>query len=316
MIPKFLFSLVIPVYQNEKNLLPTFERVLSLKTALPAHIGLEVVFVDDGSSDGSRKILKEMAETNQSWVSVYYLSRNFGQTPAIQAGLALAKGNCVGIISCDLQEPIEIFLTLLKEWEKGSKFLIAFREKREEGWLHQNLSSVFWWMIRRFAFSCFPPGGYDCCLLDREVVEVVKSMQEKNTNIFALLYWLGFSPKKIPITRQKRKLGHSQWTFIKKILFTIDTLFAFTQVPAKLISIGSFFFAFLFTVFLAKSLFVWSQFKMAPPGWMTIVTLLCLSTCLLLFALGIIAEYQIRILDETRKRPVYIVEGFRGNNGD
>ena len=304
---KRTFSIVVPVYQNEVNLQETVPNLLSLGARLPDY-RLELVFVDDGSRDRSLEILAGHAAKHPGTIKVVKLSRNFGQTPAIQAGLRYATGDCVGVISADLQEPWEFFADMIKEWEGGAKFVMGERQEREETRRHQLLSGIYWNLIRRFAFPDFPSMGYDFCLLDRQVVEDINRINEKNSSIFVLIYWLGYRPVRLPITRKLREKGVSQWRLWNKISFTVDTLIGFTYLPARLITVLGFVAAASCLTYLAVMLVQWYVLRAAPPGWMTVVGLLTLLGAMLLFSLGIVSEYLLRILDEARKRPPYVVE--------
>lgn len=305
------FSIVVPVFQNEANLPDTIPKLLSLSTHLPGY-ALELVFVDDGSQDRSLQILTRYATDHPGTVTVVKLARNFGQTPAVQAGLRYATGDCVGIISADLQEPWELFLDMVKEWERGAKFVMGERHERKEPGRHQLLSGIYWNLIRRFAFADFPSMGYDFCLLDRQVVEDINRINEKNSSIFVLIYWLGYRPVRLPITRKLREKGVSQWRLWSKISFTVDTLIGFTYLPARAITVMGITTAALCMLYLVVALGVWFWLQAAPPGWMTVVGLLALLGAMILFSLGIVSEYLLRILDEARKRPPYVVEHVIG----
>src|SRR5262245_16377668 len=214
-----LFSIVVPVRQNEANLHDTVPRLLDLRSRI-GDFGSELVFVDDGSTDRSFAILSDYARSHPGVIRVVKLSRNFGQTPAVQAGLRFARGDCVGIISADLQEPHETFVDMLRAWEKGAKFVIGERTQREESRAHQGAPSNYLTLIRKLAFPDFPPMGYDFCLLDRQLVDSINRINEKNSSIFVLVYWLGYAPVRIPVTRKVRSQGRSQWRLWSKIGFT------------------------------------------------------------------------------------------------
>ncbi len=305
------FSIVVPVYQNEANLPDTVAALLELRERLPDY-DLELVFVEDGSRDRSFAILGELAALHPAEVRVVKLSRNFGQTPAIQAGVRFARGACVGIISADLQEPHEVFVDMVKEWERGAKFVIGERTVREEGTGHRAISSIYWRLIRRLAFPDFPRLGYDFCLLDRQVVEDINRINEKNSSIFVLIYWLGYRPVRVPIMRRLRDKGRSQWRFWKKIGFTVDTLIGFSYLPARTITVLGFLTGAFCISYFGYLLIVWLLYRSAPPGWMTVAGLLTLLGAMLLFSLGIVSEYLLRILDEARKRPPYVVDEVIG----
>lgn len=301
------FTIVVPVFQNEANLHETIPKLLSLQEQLPSY-HLELVFVDDGSRDHSLKILIDYVEKYPKAIKVIKLTRNFGQTPAIQAGLRHTHSDCVGIISADLQEPYELFVDMIKEWECGAKFVIGAREVRREGRLHQMVSNIYWSLTRRFAFPDFPKLGYDFCLLDRQVVEDINHINEKNSSIFVLIYWLGYQPTHLPVTRKLRNKGRSQWDFWKKISITLDTLIGFTYLPARFITGLSFTLAFLCVIYFILMFILWFWYKAAPPGWLTVIGLLAILGAIILFSIGILSEYLLRILDEARKRPPYVVD--------
>ena len=309
------FSIVVPVFQNEANLHDTVPKLIGLGRHLPAY-ALELVFVDDGSRDRSFEMLTEYAARHSDTIKVVKLTRNFGQIPAIQAGLRHATGACVGIISADLQEPCELFLDMIKEWERGARFVMGERQSREENRLHQLVSGVYWYLIRRFAFADYPTMGFDFCLLDRQVVEDLNRINEKNTSIFVLIYWLGYRPVRLPITRRLREKGTSQWRLWNKISFTMDTLIGFTYLPARVITVTGFGMATLSLLYLSFMLVRWYLLQTAPPGWMTVVGLLTLLGATILFSIGIVSEYLLRILDEARKRPPYVVERVLAGKDD
>lgn len=303
---KPLFSIVVPIYQNEANIPDTVPRLLALQELLPGW-DIELVFVDDGSRDNSFNLLEQFAVQHIDQIKLVKLTRNFGQTPAIQAGLHHASGDCVGVISADLQEPCEMFVEMIQAWERGAKFVIGERQAREEGWWHRRVSNIYWDLICKHAFPDFPNLGYDFCLLDRQVVEHVNQINEKNTSIFVLIYWFGYRPVRVPIIRKLREKGRSQWRFLKKIQFTLDTLIGFTYLPSRFITVMSFSATIVATLFFLFLLYRWHSTGAAPLGWMTVVGLLLIIGSLILFSLGIISEYLLRILDESRKRPPYVV---------
>jgi dolichol-phosphate mannosyltransferase len=304
---KRLFTIVVPVFQNRDNLESTVPKLLGLAEKLPGY-RLELVLVDDGSTDGSCELLGELANRHPDRVRVVLLTRNFGQNPAIQAGLRHATGDCVGIISCDLQEPCEKFVEMVKAWEQGHKFVLGERIHRQEGAWHRATSSVYWQLVRWFALPSFPAMGYDFCVMDRQVVDDINRINEKNSSIFVLIYWLGYTPARIPIARKLRQVGRSQWGLRKKIAFTIDTLIGFTYLPARIITAMGMATALLAVVYLMWVLYRWATLHAAPPGWVTVVGLVTLLGSMNLFALGILSEYLLRILDESRKRPPYVVD--------
>ena len=177
------FSIVVPVFQNRANLPETIPTLLALEASLPGY-QLELVLVDDGSTDGSRDLVLAAAREHPGRVRAVLLTRNFGQTAATQAGLRHARGDCVGIISCDLQEPPALFVDMVRAWEGGARFVIGERVERAEGGGHKFLSGIYWQLVRKFAFPDYPPMGYDFCLVDQQVAQDLNRINEKNSSIF------------------------------------------------------------------------------------------------------------------------------------
>lgn len=308
-----ILTILVPVYQNELNLRQT---VNSLREASQSFAGVDshILFVDDGSTDRSSDLLDDFQKEDPNFVSVIHLSRNFGQTPAIQVGLKYATGDCVGIMSADLQEDPQHFKTMIDFWLRGEPFVIGERAIRNERRVHQFISNIYWKLVKRFAFPHFPENGYDYCLIDRKIVDLVNETGEKNTSIFVLLYWFGFVPKRVPIERRTRELGASQWNLKKKIIFTLDTLIGFTLIPARTITFCGFSFAIFCLLYLVGLLIQWFTVGRAPEGWMTVVSLILLASSSILFSLGIIAEYLLRILAESKNRPLSVVRSTKGNH--
>ncbi len=233
------FSIVIPVYYNEPNLPETVPQLLALAERLP-DLHLELVFVDDGSGDRSLDLLRDFQRAYPDAIRIVKLTRNFGSMAAIQAGLTVARGDCVGMIAADLQDPPELFLEMLEHWRQGVKAVFAVRQEREDPPLSAWFANRYYDLIRRFAIRDYPPGGFDFFLIDRQVVEEINRIREKNTNLLTLIFWLGFRPVLIPYTRRKRRKGQSRWTLSKKIKLFTDTFVAFSYFPIQLLSLGGF----------------------------------------------------------------------------
>lgn len=303
-----IFSIVVPVYQNEVNLDDTIPKLLSLQDKL-LNYNLQLVFVDDGSTDKSfEMLLKYQTRYPAAKIKIVKLTKNFGQTPATQAGLREADGDCIGIISADLQDPYELFTIMVAKWETGTKLVIAEREKREESKGHSFISGLYWKMVNRYAIKDFPIGGFDFCLMDKQVKDDIVVINEKNTAIFPLVFWLGYDYEILPFTRKLRSAGKSQWSLSKKVKLTIDTFIGFTYLPVRIISLiglitSAMAFLYSLVIFLR-----WLVIGSTVAGWTTIAILVSLIGGLTLLSLGIISEYLWRILDETRKRPNFVID--------
>ncbi|MDT8318437.1 MAG: glycosyltransferase family 2 protein [bacterium] len=304
---KKIFSIVVPVYQNEANLNETVPKLLNLQEQLPNH-SLELVFVEDGSSDASYNILYDYQKRHKDNITLVKLTKNFGQIAAIQAGLQISSGDCVGVISADLQDPHELFVDMVKKWEEGVKLVIAERKGREESIRQSFFSNIYWKMVNRYAVENYPAGGYDFFLIDRKIVEDVVNINEKNTHIMVLIFSLGYRYEIIEYTRKERKAGKSQWTLSKKIKLFIDTFVSFSYLPIRGISytgLGISLLSFCYATIIGIGRFIFGN---PIEGWTTIVILIAIFGGLILLTLGIIGEYIWRILDETRKRPSFVID--------
>ncbi|MGG3507630.1 glycosyltransferase family 2 protein [Paenibacillus lautus] len=300
------FSIVVPIYFNELNIPYTIPRLQRLEQIIP-NCDFEYVFVDDGSKDKSLQLLIEAREKDQR-IKVIKLSKNFGSMSAIQAGLKYATGDCVGIIAADLQDPPELFEKMIEYWKSGKKVVLGTRSDREESISQKIFSNTYYYLLRKFALKGYPEGGFDFLLVDRQVVNEILEIREKNTNIMSLIYWLGHEREYIPYVRQERKLGKSRWTLSKKIKLFIDSFVSFSYTPIRfmsLIGVLTAVLSFIYGVFVVVStLFGIIELQ----GWTTIISLITFLLGIIMIMLGIIGEYLWRILDESRDRPSYVVD--------
>ncbi len=302
------FSIVVPIYFNELNIPHLMPRLQALQEKLPDY-SFEFIFVDDGSGDDSFALLLEEQKKDKR-IKIIKLSRNFGSMSAIQAGLQYVTGDCAGIIAADLQDPPELFLEMLAKWEQGSKVVMAFREGRQESGLQSFFANAYYCLLDAFALKGYPRGGFDLVLIDRQIVDELNQISEKNTNIMNLIFWLGHDRSSISYIRQKREYGTSRWTLSKKIKLLIDSFVNFSYIPIRFISAVGFITALLSFSYGILVLFLWLFSARAVPvrGWASIVAIITFLLGLIMIMLGIIGEYLWRILDETRKRPSYIVD--------
>lgn len=301
------FSIIIPVYYNELNLPDTVPQLLALSKTLSSY-QLELVFVDDGSGDRSLETLLEFQSLHPGNIKVVKLTRNFGSMAAIQAGFTMATGDCVGMISADLQDPPELFHDMLSHWDKGTKAVFAVREDRQESGLQKLFSNGYYSLIRKLAIKDYPYGGFDFFLIDRQVVEELNKIREKNTNIMTLIHWLGYKPIMIPYIRRSRTKGKSRWTLAKKIKLFIDTFVAFSYFPIRalsltglLVAIGS----FLYGMFI---LFYWLFYEIPVQGYVPIMLVTTFASGIQMTMLGVLGEYLWRTLDEVRRRPPFVID--------
>ncbi|MEK7857808.1 MAG: glycosyltransferase family 2 protein [Elusimicrobiota bacterium] len=296
-------SIVVPVYHNEKNLEDTFREL----EKLGEKEDLEFVYVDDDSKDGSLKMLEAYAK-REPRATVVKLSRNFGSMVACVAGLAHATGDAAVIIACDLQDPPELILQMVARWKEGYQVVLAAREGRDEPFLQRLFAGIFYRLMRRFALADMPVGGFDFFLIDRKLIDIVVAMREKNTSLMGLVLWLGFKRTTIRYTRRRRTKGKSMWTFQKKIKFFIDSFVAFSYAPvraAQWLGLTSAVLGFLYALLLIVLRLVHNT---ALPGWTALIVIILMLGGIQMLILGVIGEYLWRTLDETKHRPLFVVE--------
>jgi glycosyltransferase involved in cell wall biosynthesis len=311
-----LLSVVIPCY-NETAVLPLLEQ--RLRSALDM-VGMswEVIFVDDGSTDGSYQQLA-LVNTADSRFKVLRLSRNFGHQAAIAAGLCWVRGEVVAILDADLQDPPELIGTCLDHWRQGDQVVYCQRERRQEGVVMRFLYGAFYRLFRSFSDVSMPLDAGDFCLMDRRVVDVIAAMPEHRVFVRGLRAWAGFRQRALPYDRPPRAAGESKYRLGKLLALAGDGLFSFTLIPLRLAT----WLGLLLTV--AGS--AWGVFVLAwrllgfqvlghtasdLPGWAGFVLLLILFGSVQLILLGVLGEYVGRIYEETKGRPRWVIESMHG----
>ncbi len=309
-------SLIIPVYYNQDNLPPLY-RDISEKLYSHTEYEWEIVMVNDGSEDDSYKIMKELA-AGDSCIKSISLSRNFGSHAAILCGLSKCTGDCAVVKAADLQEPTELVLDMVKRWEAGYNVVLAVRKDREESKSQTLFANLYYTMVRKMMLSAMPKGGFDVYLVDRKVIDVLDALDEKNSALTGQILWSGFKTDRVYYTRLAREIGKSRWTLKKKIRLVMDTMFSFSTLPIKavtMIGVCSF----------AGSL-IWAAVELIckllglinVSGWTTLFIFNLFSFGVIMLTLGILGEYIWRTFDASRNRPPYIIEEESGEerNGE
>jgi dolichol-phosphate mannosyltransferase len=303
-----LVSVVVPVFNNAASLPDLFERFQDLAARNPQH-RFEWIFVDDGSSDGSFALLRELAG-RESGVRVVKLSRNFGSNAALLAGLSQARGAAAAAIAADLQDPPELIDEMLDHWRQGKKVILAARRSRGDGFLTTLLADVFYGLFRRFAIRSMPSRGFDFFLIDRQVIDILKNTQENNAYLMGLILWVGFEPEVLHYHRQERqkRYGRSMWTFAKKLKYFIDSFVSFSYLPVRAASVLGITLSFLGLLYALLIIFLRLFFSIPVEGWASMMVVLLIVSGVQMLMIGILGEYLWRNLDETRRRPRFIVE--------
>ncbi len=300
-------SIVIPVYFNEPSLPDLFEVLSSIESSLlQKNLETEIIFVDDGSGDGSLKELFKIKQRRQS-TRIIKLTRNFGAVHATNAGLQFVTGDCFLVLAADLQDSPELIPSLVDKWLLGAKFIICKRTHRGDPVISKLFAYIFYKLVRFFVIKDFPSRGYDLALMDRALLPYLQKCS-KNINPPLLAYWLGFEPEVILYERQKRPYGKSRWTFWKRVTLFLDSLLGFSVAPIRLISLIGFMVSLASFAYGSWILINAFRGKTVVMGFATIVTILSFLLGLIIVMLGVIGEYIWRIFDEINKRPEFVID--------
>ena len=302
-----MLSLVIPVYKNEANLPRLFHELEALASRVPDP--MEVVFVVDGSPDGSLRILRDRLPSWPVRSQLIELSRNFGSFPAIAAGLRYGRGEYFAALAADLQEPPELILEFHKRLKDGSADVVfGHRSSRADAWSSQAASEWFWRLYRRFVVKDMPRGGIDVFGCSRQVRDRLIELKEVNTNLIALLFWLGFRRAFVPYDRRPRQEGKSAWTMTKKFRYAIDSVFSFTDLPIRaLLLLGVV--GTSAAVLAAVTVFVAWLFGQIPVlGYTPLMLVISFFGGLTALGLGIVGQYLWLSLQNARGRPAFVVK--------
>ncbi|NIM15418.1 MAG: glycosyltransferase [Candidatus Aminicenantes bacterium] len=304
------YSIVIPVFFNEGTLKKTYHTLRNKVIARNQDKNSEVIFVDDGSGDGSLAELMQLKEEYpEENIKIIKFTRNFGQVSAIRAGYQLAKGKCMINISADLQDPPELINQMLDHFYKNNyEVVVCSRSSRDEPFLKRKTSRLFYGIIKKLSFSNMPVGGFDYVLISNKVKKIILDRPEANPFWQGQILWPGYEIKFIPYKRSKREVGKSRWTFSKKVKYLIDGVMSYSYLPLRLISIvgmllalGGFLYALI--IFFAKI------FGGIPAvGWAPLMIVILILSGIQMLMLGVIGEYLWRTLDQVRNRPPYIIE--------
>lgn len=309
---RHMVSIVIPCYMNEMNISDTYQTICRDVFNVRKDISFQIVFVDDGSADHTyQELLKVQAIDDR--IKIVKLSRNFGEFRAIVAGMSQADGDAVAVMSADLQDPPSLIAEMISSWQDGNPVVLAVRKGREESALKNWFADTYYKLVRKWVEPNYPKRGFDFFLIDRSVAAQLVKMQEKNSSIYIQLIWLGYHPKMIEYTRMDRKKGKSQWSFRKRVDLFIDTFVVFSHKPIRFVTKFGMMTSFLGLI-LTICVIVDHAMNQTPPGWASVMVVILLMSGVQIMMTGIIGEYIWRDLDETRKRPLYVIEKVIASN--
>ena len=310
-----IYSLVIPIYNEEENITEMYRQLHHVMEQLDDDA--ELILIDDGSRDRSLNMMRELHHHDHR---VHYLSlaRNFGHQIAVTAGLNFVQGKCIIVMDADLQDPPELILSMIDKWHQGYQVVYAQRLSRQQESLLKRLTAyLFYRILRRLAKVDIPVDTGDFCLMDRQVVDILNAMPERNRYIRGLRAWVGFRQTSVLFERSPRFAGDVKYTFGKSLSLAIDGIISFSIVPLRLATYLGLLSAAIALIMIFLVLY-WRIFT--PVSHLIGYTLITISMFFLgsvqLICIGILGEYIGRIYEEVKGRPLYTLRetgGFTKN---
>lgn len=306
-----LITILIPCYNEENSLNLLYERLQNMTSQLSQY-RFQILLVNDGSKDNTLAKMQEL-HTKDSTVSYLSLSRNFGKENAMLAGLDFAEGDAVILLDADLQDPPELIPQMIEEWEKGYDDVYARRRSRAgETWFKK--ASAYWYyrILQKFADIDIPSDVGDFRLLDRQAVDALCSLRERQRYTKGLFSWIGYNKKELLFDREPRAAGNSKMNFLKLFGLAVDGITSFSVAPLRLASVLGIIIstiAFVYLIFvIAKTLL----FGDPVAGYPSMISIILFMGGIQLIVLGIIGEYVGRIFYESKRRPDYLVSEYNG----
>jgi glycosyltransferase involved in cell wall biosynthesis len=299
-------SVIIPIYNEEKNISPLYMRVKKVISDIST--SHELLFVNDGSADNSLQLIRELAKTDSS-VKFINFSRNFGHQIAVTAGIDKCLGKHIVIIDADLQDPPELIVEMQKKMSEGYEVVYARRRTRVgESFLKKFTAKMFYRILSKITSVKIPLDTGDFRIMDRKIVDVLKEMPEQQKFLRGQISWAGFRQTYIEYDRDQRNAGETGYTYKKMIRFALDGITGFSNLPLKFATIAGFIVSgvtFLVSLYALYARFVSKDFV---PGWTSLILAVLFIGGVQLICIGIIGEYMSRLSANVRKRPLYIVD--------
>lgn len=312
-----ILSVVVPVYFEEAVIQEFYRRAVAALAPMASEFDLELVFVNDGSTDRTLERLLDLRDTDPR-VKIIHFSRNFGHQIAVTAGVDHARGDVVAIIDSDLQDPPEVILDMLAKWREGFKVVYGVRvERRGETAFKKLTAKLFYRVIGKLSDVSIPLDTGDFRLMDRSVVEGLRQMREENRYVRGMVSWLGFRQCGVPYVRDARFAGTTKYPLRKMIRFALNGITSFSEKPLTFATwAGSFvtLLGFLFLLYVVVGKLVHPESSVA--GWTSLMAVLLFFGGIQLLSLGILGQYVGRIYREVKHRPLYLIERTWGTKGD
>ncbi len=305
-------SIVIPCYNEAEGLPVLADRLDNLVQRLSSKVNVEIIIVDDHSTDGSNIVLRRLCEDRQ-YLKFLRLSRNSGSHVAIIAGMRYCKGDAAVFLAADLQDPPELIEEMIDKWQSGFDVVWAVRTEREGvSKSNQFFSNTFYRLLNALSDVRFPKRGADYAFLDRKVVDGLVQSAGSKPSLGALISWLGFIQTEIPYVKEARKFGKSKWTLSKKLNAFAEAFVGFSYLPMRIMSLIGFIAAFC--GFIYALVVVIFRFVVGDQieGWASLMVVILIIGGLQMIMLGVLGEYLWRNLEESRRRPLFLIEDQKG----
>lgn len=306
-----IITILVPCYNEENNINLLYNRLKNLIKSLPCY-EFQILLINDGSKDKTLDRMQELHESDQR-VSYLSLSRNFGKENAMLAGLDYASGDAVILMDADLQDPPELIPQMIAEWEKGYDDVYARRRSRAgETWLKKTTAHLYYRLLRKFADIDIPVDVGDFRLLDRQAVDALCTLRERQRYTKGLFSWIGYNKKELLFDRDPRAAGNSKMNFLKLFGLAVDGITSFSVAPLRLASVLGLVIstvAFLYLLFVIIKTLLFGD---PVAGYPSMISIILFMGGIQLIVLGIIGEYVGRIFYEAKGRPDYLVSEYNG----
>ena len=304
-------SIIVPAYNEEESLPYLYERLNKLMDSMSQY-EFEILFINDGSKDNTLKLIKQYREKDNRYCYVDF-SRNFGKEIGMIAGLDYATGDCVIFMDADLQDPPELIPELIKYWEEGYDDVYARRRSREgETFLKKFTSKMYYRVLQKMTKVEIQKDTGDFRLLDRRCVNALKKLRESSRNTKSMFSWIGYNKKEVLYDRDARIAGKTKWNYVKLMDLAIDGITSFTTSPLRLatwIAIPTFLMLLVYFIYVIVKCIVTST---AMQAFQAIIILILFFSGVQILLFGIVGEYLGRIFNETKNRPLYLVNEYNG----
>ena len=304
-----MISVVLPAYNEKDNIVPAITEIS--KVIESTGEDYELLFISDGSSDGTYDVIKEQSASNVH-VKGAEFSRNFGKEAAIFAGLSISSGDAVIVMDCDLQHPVSAIPEMIAKWKEGAEVVEGIKKSRgKEGFFHKLCAGIFYGVMSSL-IKIDMSSSSDFKLLDRKAVDALMELPESNTFFRALSFWIGFKSEKIYYDVEERRSGKSKWSLGGLVRYAIRNATSFSTLPLKLVTWMGWIFI-LFAVVLGVQTLVRFFMGTADNGFTTVILLQLIVGGFMMLSIGIAGHYIARIYEEVKGRPRFIIRDTTGD---